>query len=75
MASKGQKYKKYTRELKELILKEYYEDYKRHSFLKKNMGCPVKRLAIGFLKQNTVKMYQSTIERKTLEDKKKIIYH
>ena len=44
MASKGQKFKKYTRELKELILKEYYEDYKTPLFLEEKYGVPRKTI-------------------------------
>ena len=39
MASKGQKFKKYSKELKEKILKEFDSGYSRH-YLEKKYGVP-----------------------------------
>jgi hypothetical protein len=44
MANKGQKFKKYSSELKELILKEYYENYKTPRTLEENYGVPHKTI-------------------------------
>ena len=43
MASKGQKFNKYTKELKEIILKEFDSGYSRY-YLEKKYGVPNKTI-------------------------------
>ena len=44
MAKKGQKFKSYTKELKEEILKKYYEEYIPTSALGEEYGIPKKTI-------------------------------
>ncbi len=52
MAKKGQKFNSYTKELKEEILKKYYEEYVPSTVLGKEYGIPYKTIKTWIYQTN-----------------------
>ena len=75
MASKGQKFRSYSAELKQIILKEYFDGVETPKTLSLKYDVPFKTIKNGLQKPNTILMLRWIIERAILVDPKPRILH